>query len=30
VLLRFEAEAERITQADLLSDWANQAERRSR
>lgn len=30
VLLRFEAEAERITQADLLSDWTNQAERRSR
>ena len=30
VLLRFEAEAERITQADLLSDWTNEAERRSR
>jgi MoxR-like ATPase len=30
VLLRFEAEAERITQADLLSDWINDAERRSR
>ena len=30
VLLRFEAEAERITQADLLSDWVNEAERRSR
>lgn len=30
VLLRFEAEAERITQADLLSEWINEAERRSR
>ena len=30
VLLRFEAEAERITQADLLEDWTNEAERRSR
>jgi len=30
VLLRFEAEAERITQANLLSDWINDAERRSR
>lgn len=30
VLLRFEAEAERITQADLLADWTNESERRSR
>lgn len=30
VLLRFEAEAEQITQADLLSDWINEGERRSR
>jgi len=30
VLLRVEAEAERITQADLLSDWADRAQRRSR
>lgn len=30
VQLRFEAEAERITPADLLVDWTNEAERRSR
>jgi len=30
VLLRFEAEAERVTQTDLLPDWINSAERRVR
>jgi len=30
VLLRFEAEAERVTQSDLLPEWVNSAERRVR
>lgn len=30
VLLRFEAEAERVTQSDLLPEWINSAERRVR